>query len=72
MDRSELARVCERVLGGGGGAKEVEVIALALQRYLVGEGRRKRFDKRAYQREYMARYRTAGRHLRVRRGRGRK
>jgi len=58
MDRSELSEVCARVLRSRD--KDVRVVALALQRYLVGEGRRKVFDKRSYMRRYMAEYRLRG------------
>ena len=37
---------------------DVQLVCMALERYLVGEGRRGVFDKRAYQRGYMRRYRA--------------
>ena len=56
VTRAELGLVCERVLLSGD--TDARVVALALQRYLVGEGRRGNFDKRGYQRDYMRRYRA--------------
>lgn len=67
MDRSELMKVCAKVLGGRGGDSEVAIVALALQRYLVGEARRGVTDRRAYQREYMRSYRL-GKRRRKKRG----
>lgn len=64
MDRSELVKVCARVIGGEGTDGEVAIVALALQRYLVGEARRTEADRRSYQRDYMREYR-AGRRRRV-------
>jgi len=55
VDKAELSEICGRVLKSKDG--DARVVALALQRFLLHEGRRKVFDKRAYQREYMARYR---------------
>jgi hypothetical protein len=55
VTRAELGAVCERVLLSKDA--DARVVALALQRYLVGEGRRGVFDKRSYQRSYMQRYR---------------
>ena len=65
MDKAELSKVCLRVLGGEGTDGEVAIVALALQRYLVGEGRRAVFDKRSYQREYMRAYRLRGKRGKV-------
>jgi hypothetical protein len=58
MDKAELGLVCERVLRSKDA--DARVLALALQRYLVGEARRARFDKRVYMRRYMAEYRLRG------------
>jgi len=66
MDREQLAAVCARVLVSPD--KDARVIALALQRFLVGAARVKTFDKRAYQRRYMAEYRAG----KLRRGKRRR
>jgi len=58
MDKAELAGICERVLKSRD--SDARVVALALQRYLVGDGRKARFDKRSYMRSYMAEYRLRG------------
>jgi hypothetical protein len=54
VTRAELVEIVGRVLASRDA--DARVVALALQRYLVGEGRGS-FDKRAYMRRYMARYR---------------
>jgi len=51
MNKAELSEVCVRVLRSKDG--DARVVALALQRFLLHEGRRVRFDKKAYMREYM-------------------
>ena len=67
MDKAELGAVCERVLRSK--SSDARVVALALRRYLAGELRRKVFDKRGYQREYMRSYRARGK---VGKGRGKR
>jgi len=56
MDKAQLSAVVDRVLRSKD--SDVRVVALALQRFLLHEGRKASFDKRAYQREYMRRYRA--------------
>ena len=56
VTRAELGAVIERALLSKD--TDARVCALALQRYLVGEGRKARFDKRAYMKRYMAEYRA--------------
>jgi hypothetical protein len=56
VTRAELVEIVGRVLDSVRSDSDVRVVALALQRYLVGEGRGS-FDKRAYMRRYMAGYR---------------
>lgn len=67
MDRSELVKLCTRVIGGKGSDGDVAIVALALQRYLVGEGRKVERDRRSYQREYMREYREGKRRRAVKR-----
>jgi len=60
MDKAELSGVCSRLLGSGPGNRrdeDIRVVALALQRFLLHEGRRKSFDKKVYMKDYMRRYR---------------
>lgn len=68
VDRAELMKVSRKVLGGEGTDGEVAIVALALQRYLVGEARRGIVDRREYQRVYMREYREG----KLRRGKKRK
>jgi len=59
MNKAELSGLCERVLRSKD--QDARVVALALERFLLHEGRRKVFDKREYMKNYMRRYRVKGR-----------
>jgi hypothetical protein len=63
VTRAELGEAIVRLRDGAEGdraerAGDIELVCLALERYLVGEGRVKGFDKRSYMRSYMAEYRA--------------
>ena len=58
MDKQDLVKAVERVRRGHDGDADVMAIASALERYLLHEGRRRTFDKRGYQKDYMRRWRA--------------
>jgi hypothetical protein len=56
VTRAELGAVIERALLSKD--TDARVCALALQRYLLRDGRKARFDKRAYMKGYMVEWRA--------------
>ena len=56
VSRAELGAVLGRVRNMYP-QDDVQMVCMALERYLVGDNKRGVFDKRSYQRSYMQRYR---------------
>jgi len=71
VDRAELLLAVGRVRAEYSPLdRSLSLVCMGLERFLAAEGRKRVFDKRAYQREYMRRYRSGL--VKKRRKRGRK